>query len=179
MAKTYTSVPSVSTGDVYTASAYNTYTATNVSNLIVPASAGIYNTGNVSVPNVTWTRLSFTTAAWDTDSMKAAGTVTGLSINTTGLYVITISAAFDTNTTGVNREILIDKGTASTLTTVLAAASLTWGANGYADLNASIVAPLTAGDTVQAFAFQNSGGALNMLGATTRIFSATWIGRTS
>ena len=111
--------------------------------------------------------------------MKGAGTVTGLSINTTGLYVITISAAFDTNTTGVNREILIDKGTSSSLSSVLCAASLTWGANGYGDLNASIVAPLTAGDTIQAFAFQNSGGALNILGSSTRIFSATWIGRTS
>jgi len=164
---------------VQTNSASTTSGVTGVNNLIVPPSAGVYNTGNVSVANVTWTRLSFTTAAWDTDTIKGAGTDTGLTINTTGLYTVAISAAFDTNTTGVNREILIDKGTSSSLSTVLAAASLTWGANGYADLNASIVAPLTAGDTIQAFVFQNSGGALNVLGAATRIFSATWIGRTS
>lgn len=178
MAKTYTAAGSAVAGDVYTAAAHNVI-VTDVNNMIVPPSVGVYNTGNVSIPNVSWTRLSFTTAAWDTDSMKGAGTVTGISINTTGLYQITISAVLDTNSTGTNRNILIDKGTASSITSVLCAASLTWGANAYADLNASIVASLTAGDTLQAFMFQNSGGALNSLGSATRIFSATWIGRTS
>ena len=177
MAKTYTAAGSATAGQVYTASAHNVI-VTDVNNLIVPASAGVYNTGNVSLNNTTFTRLSFTTAAWDTDSMKGAGTVTGLSITTTGLYLVTAYKLFDTNATGT-RALLIDVGTSSSVTSARGATTGQPTNASYADVTISMVVSLTAGDTLQLFGWQNSGGALNVLGASNRLFTATWIGRTA
>ena len=154
----------------------------NVNDLISPPSCGLYNTGNVSIANGGFQRLSFDTAAWDTDSMKASGTVTGISINTTGLYLVSIYALFDASANPL-RGIYIVSGTSGTFgsNTTLAGVNATSPGNAnYADVHTSVVASLTAGDTVQAFAFQygaSPGTATNVLGAANRIFSATWIGQ--
>ena len=180
MAKTYTAAGSAVAGDVYTAAAHNVI-VTDVNNFIVPASVGVYNTGNVSCANGAYTRLSFTTSSWDTDSMKGAGTVTGLTINTTGLYLITAYVLFDASANAL-RGLLIDKGTSSSLTSTIASINATIPGNGnYADANVTGVASLNAGDTIQLFAFQYGAGgpAINVLGASNRLFTATWIGRTS
>lgn len=180
MAKTYTAVPNVSTLQTYASADYNTYTATNVSNLIVPPAAAVYTTtATTAVANATFTRLSWTTSTYDTDSIKGAGTVTGLTIGTTGIYLLTCYATFDTNATGT-RGIYIDKGTSTSITSIIGYGFGAPQNANYADVVATGVASLTAGDTIQAFAWQNSGGSLNVLGnAANRLFTATWIGRTS
>jgi len=178
MPKTYTTIPSVVAGETYSATAHNVI-ATTINNHTVPPSVSVYSTANVTCANNAFTRLSFTTANYDTDSMKGAGTVTGLSINTTGLYLITCYVTFDTNATG-NRGVYIDRGTASSITTII---GYGYGAPqnaNYSDVLATALVSLTAGDTIQAFGWQNSGGNLDSLGGlANRAFAATWIGRTS
>jgi hypothetical protein len=179
MPKTYTAAGSATAGQVYTASAHNVI-VTNVNNFIVPPSVSVYTTAaTTTVANTTFTRLTWTTANHDTDSMKGAGTVNGLSIGTTGLYLVTCYAVFDANATGT-RAIYLDKGTSSSITTIIGYGFGSPQNANFADVVATAVYPLTAGDFIQAFAWQNRGGDLNVLGnASNRAFTATWIGRTS
>lgn len=90
MAKTYTSVPNVATGDVYTASSYNTYTAQNINNLRVPPMCRVYRssdlTGYSSGAAVTWNAEDY-----DTDGMFTASS-TDVTIQTDGIYLITLYA---------------------------------------------------------------------------------------
>lgn len=87
MPKTYTSVPSVSTGDVYQAATYNTYTAQNLNNLIVPPM--VKATRSASTSYTSGNALTWPTEAYDTDDMHDTSTNTSrLTINTAGVYVL-------------------------------------------------------------------------------------------
>ena len=95
MPKTYTAVPSVTAGDVYTASAYNTYTATNVSNLIVPPGVKANQSSLQSLTTSGTVVLAFDGSdTFDTDSMHDPATNnTRLTFNTAGVYVVTLRLA--------------------------------------------------------------------------------------
>lgn len=177
MAKTYGTVTTFTAGSVLTAAQLNT-AGTNITNLVTPATVSVYNTGNQSLTTGTITRLSWTTSKWDTDTMKGAGTVTGISINTTGIYMITAFQVFDTNATGV-RELLLDIGTAATTTSIIGGVHTPVGDGNYGNVTLSVMASLTAGNTIQLFGYQTSGGALNVLGSATRALTLTWIGLTA
>lgn len=175
MAKTYTAVGTVAAGDVYTAASYNAGVAVNVSNLIVPPSAAAQRTtaltGYLSDADITWQ-----SALYDTDVMWAAGSPTRLTINTTGLYLVSFSG--------------IASG-AATITEINTTVKLN-GTNfvynyGAVRTNAlrfavSFLASLTAADYLTATVTFTGGSAYSIGGATspgldnTRL-AVSWIGR--
>ncbi len=84
MAKTYNSIPTVSTGDVYTATAHNNI-ATNVNNYRVPPAVRVKLTGNKTLTSDA--AISWDAEDYDTDDMwTSGGTVT---IKTAGIYLFT------------------------------------------------------------------------------------------
>lgn len=177
MAKTYTAVPSVSTGDVYTAANYNTYTATNISNLIVPPSVCVRRTTNLSY--TTGTDITWESAAWDTDGMWSAGSPTGVTIQTTGLYLITIIGRMQATATLANiyPYVTVD-GTSINYQNIPADSSTS------AYYFGSITASLTAAQVVRLKINMGGGSAYSVVGSAatndgqSRMI-LTWIGRTS
>lgn len=170
MPKTYTAVPSVSTGDVYTAASYNTYTATNVSNLIVPPMCRVKRTSNLtsytSQALITWEAKDF-----DTDSMWSSGT--SIAINTAGLYTITFHCRMTTATSPTLVESQIGGSVNDRLAVALSRA------NDYRFTH-STLSNLAVGATVAA-AVEYSGGTSHAIDGTTLVTTLTvsWIGRTS
>jgi hypothetical protein len=80
--KTYNTIPSVSTGDVYTATSHNAI-ATNVNNYRVPPSVKVTKNANQNVSGVT--TVTWNTQDHDTDDMwTSGGTITA---QTTGIYL--------------------------------------------------------------------------------------------
>lgn len=180
MAKTYTSVPSVSTLATYPSATYNTYTAQNINNLIVPPIVKATRLTTQSINNATDTFVTWTTEEIDTDGCFAPTSDT-ITIQTTGVYLCQAQLVFAANGTG-NRFIHIVKNDDATPSYTLNIASgfQAGNATNTGILNCSTVASLAANDTLKVIAYQSSGGALNV-GDTVVVsfFSATWIGRTS
>ena len=89
MAKTYNTISSVSTGDVYTATQHNSI-VTNVNNYRVPPMARITKNGTTR-PYTSATAIAFdngTTNGYDTDGMYSAGANTRLTVQTAGVYLV-------------------------------------------------------------------------------------------
>lgn len=190
MAKTYTAVPTVTAGDVYTASAYNTYTSTNVSNLIVPPAARIRLTSSVLLANATHTTVGFTssnaTEDFDTDGMiTLSGSSSSITIQTAGIYSCAASFDFASNATGIRYgRIFRDR---SGTQTAIAAFSYQTNPSGVFHTSAAGIIECAVGDVIYMAVYQSSGGNLNLeqSDAGTSIqyggtwMSAVWIGRTS
>jgi hypothetical protein len=90
MAKTYTSAGTVAAGDVLTAAAFNVVTS-DINNLIVAPAVSVYRssalTGFTTGSAITWQAEHY-----DTDDMWTSGS--GITINTTGLYLINVAGQF-------------------------------------------------------------------------------------
>lgn len=172
MAKTYTAVPSVSTGDVYTAANYNTYTATNVSNLIVPPMVRVAKSATQSIATITATTVTFSNAAtFNTDSMHdAVINNTRLTINTPGVYSVTGGAWFATNATGTYRITSIWKNGVEVMSSNMKASAAEH--RGFV----TTLETCAAGDYFELVVYQDSGGAVNTYNHN---FMAHWVGRTS
>lgn len=184
MPKTYNSIPTVSTGDVYTATAHNNI-VTNVNNYRVPPTALISRVTTQSIPNSTLTAVQFTAEGWDTDDMATlASNNDRLTIKTAGLYLIVANATLEANSTG-QRDIQIIQVPAPT-----------WAGNGYVasnsyvysggsinlfqEMSASVVTTCAVNDYFYVNVWQNTGGALNLRAdARPASLSATWLGQAS
>lgn len=83
MAKTYTALSSVSTGDVLTATAYNNL-ITNSNNFRIPPTVRVYRSSDSS-SYTSAAAISWNAEAWDTDGTFTA-TSTDITIQTSGLY---------------------------------------------------------------------------------------------
>ena len=180
MAKTYTAVPSVNTGDVYTAASYNTYTAANVSNLIVPPAAKIWRTSNLT-GYTTGAQITYQAVSYDTDSMWSSGTPTVLTIQTAGIYVVTFSVNWSATATVTAWQpaININNGASNVARLELACPSTTqgWAVVTY---TGSLGVSTVLGSSVSftggsAYSLNGSGSDV----ASNTILTATWIGRTS
>jgi hypothetical protein len=92
MPKTYNSIPTVSTGDVYTATAHNNI-VTNVNNYRVPPAVSLQKSIANTTAGTTW---DFTLAGdeeFDTDDMHSITTnTTRITIQTAGIYLFQASA---------------------------------------------------------------------------------------
>ena len=175
MAKTYTSVPTVSTLATYPSATYNTYTAQNINNLIVPPAVRVVRTTAftpTSGVNITWS-----SAGYDTDSMFAAGSPTILTVNTSGLYVATFSGYLSAATSLVNPVAFIVVNGTSQVGQYLPQI----GAN--AIFSVSAVLDLTATNTVSATCTFGGTGPFSLSGTTTDYqqtrLSLTWLNKTS
>lgn len=178
MAKTFTSsLPSVSTGDVYTASAHNNV-ITTLNNHTVPPACAVYHTAAQSVPNATWTTVLFNSEYYDTDAMHDTATNTSrITISTTGIYLLTANILFDIGGTG-NRQVDFMKNGSGFIyrgqTTNNISASF------FTDVSTSTMMSLTAGDYMEVIVYQTNGAALNIRGDAGGVhFAAAFMGKTA
>lgn len=112
-----------------------------------------------SIPNAVATALLFNSERWDTDTMHDNVTNNSrLTANTDGLYQIDFSGEWDTNATGQRQFFLQVNGT-----TPIAVIRHDASGASTTQMNVSSQYQLSAGDFVEVFAFQNSGGALDVL----------------
>lgn len=181
MAKTYNTIPSVATGDVYTASAHNAI-GTTINSMRVPPSCQVRRTSDLTSYTQT-TKIAFQSAAWDTESpsdpMWAAGDATKITIQTTGLYLVSFTGQLTgTATMAVISPIIFVNNTNSSESYQ----SVVSGTSSF--FNVSGTYSLADGDYVEAGVGVSGGSAYVVKGAAsigsgqTRL-TATWIGQVS
>ena len=171
MAKTYTAAGTVVAGDVATAAAFNVVTA-DINNLIVPPACRVVRSASQSISNTTNTDVAFTAgAAFDTDTMFSAGSNTRITIQTTGIYVVSAVAQFASSATGVR---FMSIGTNAGY----GGNEMELGASGGGPTTISVTSAisLTEADYLTLRVYQSSGLAINLLYGT---LSAAWVGRTA
>jgi hypothetical protein len=189
MPKTYNTIPTTTTGSVYTAAAHNNI-VTNVNNYRVPPACRVRRTTNQSIANVTWTVINWNTEAHDTDDMFTA-TTNQITVQTAGLYLVTASLSFVSNSTGfrigaiaLNPTITGSGDSASVASnfTAFASDARTPAVNGAETaVSLSLVASLAANDKIALIGYQNSGGALNAVSTaqSSDHLSVAWLGQVS
>lgn len=122
-----------------------------------------------SIPNSTSTAIPLDRESFDTDAFRDdAVNPTRLTVpaGKGGLYVVTAGIVYAANGTGVRRILVYVNGTPASIQTVLAHGT---------DSNYVLLADvlnLAAGDYVELFATQTSGGALNAVGSEESTFLA-------
>ena len=129
------------------------------------------------IANNTSTNLCFDTAAYDNDSLWGGSSSCGPGSPSTklfapiaGVYAITTSVEWDTNSTGVRRVLILKNGIEIALSQVAGA--------GFTGQSVSTQVKLGAGDFVQVSVYQNigGGGALTVLGVADTNLTMSWIG---
>lgn len=177
MAKTYTSVPNVATGDVYTASTYNTMTAQNINNLRVPPAAVAYRNTGQTLSNATVTIVQFNqTDPIDTDTMHDTSTNnTRITCTTAGVYLVTGNVTFTPNTTLARRRICILKNNTET-DWQTEAPNVSAAGTGNSALSVTAIIEAAANDYFELNAYQSSGGNLDVQKG---FLAAVWMGQVS
>jgi len=149
------------TGTPISSTTFGVPVANNVTVLANPPIAKMRNSTTQSIPNNTSTALT-----WDTEDFDTVGghsTVTNTSRYTVqagygGYYLAHAAVAWASSATGV-RDVWVSKnGTEipGSMITVEAPPAGVWS-----QITATIVGPLVAGDYLEAFVLQTSGGALS------------------
>lgn len=179
MAKTYTAAATAIAGQVYSAAAHNVI-VTDVNNFIVPPSVCVQRTAGTAYTNgsvVTWD----TTAGWDTDGMFSAGSPTLVTVQTTGLYLISWVLRVTCTTasmTAIRPYVQIDAGSSANYVSYPSDTTTSAYCTG------SFTASLTAASTVKMYIDLAGGGTYTLAGSssvdsTRSRMILTWIGRTS
>lgn len=175
---TFNIVPDKATGDIFTEQMWDDYLKTNLNNLIVPPACRVYASGNQSIGNATFTAVTFNSERFDTDGMHSTSVNTArVTAATAGIYQITGHLVFASGSGTRNARIRLNGVTSiaeqeTPVTTATRAVTVT------------CLYELAVGDYVELLAYQDSGGALNILGNGTvpnygSELSAVWVGRTS
>lgn len=180
MPKTYTAVTvaNATAGNAILASDHST-NFQNVNNLIVPPVCQVVRTTNLtsytSNADISWA----TTAAIDTDGMFAAGSPTRITIQTSGLYLVTLLLSFTCTATATlfAGKIVVDGTEAA-----ISYHAVTGGTASYSSTTA--ILSLTASSYLTARGAIVGGSAYIINGAATATndqsrLTAQWIGRTS
>jgi len=125
----------------------------------------VRNTADISIPNVTSTVLTFNTEDVDTDTMHSTSSNTGRIVFTTaGTYTVGARVLWQAGTLGTYRYISFKVNGTTVLPASFGGANP--GSNtGQVSSQASMLYVATAGDYVEAYVDQDSGGALNVLGS--------------
>lgn len=185
MAKTYNSIPTVSTGDVYTATAHNNIVE-NSNNYRVPPMVKVGRNGsNQSITPgasayVQWNNAS---AAYDTDGMWSSGSNTRLTVQTPGIYAATWGIFVGWTGVSFSCELNLTHTTSGgTETTIAQDFWYLNNDNAVFSYSSTITGyfPCVAGDYFRAkWANQVNGTSTVVGGAAVSFFSATWLGQAS
>jgi len=150
---------------------------TGVNNLIAPPSARVIRSSNLtsytSISAITWS-----SAAFDTDGMFSAGSPTVLTVQTSGIYVITFNAYVTGSPTfSYSLPKIFKNGTSICF-------AYSFGVTNETGFAISTIRSLTAGDTVSAGVQISGGSAYVVQGNATEgegqsSLALAWIGRTS
>ena len=133
----------------------------------------VFSTSSQSTATGTSAKINFDGEDYDQSAMHDPGTPSDLVAPIAGTYAISAEITFQSNPTGF-RALTIAKTGTSGIAFYMPALSVETPVNGSTQMH------LNAGDVVQFFAFQNSGGALNVQVFNTAPFTSinaamTWI----
>lgn len=118
----------------------------------------VYRTTAQSIPNIAWTALSFDAERWDTDTLHDNATNPSyLTCRTAGKYLVTFTAGFALNATGVRGYCFRVNG--GSLQGVAMANAMSGNAH-YG--GSTLIVDLAVGDFVECLVYQSSGGALTI-----------------
>jgi hypothetical protein len=124
-------------------------------------SCRVRRTSNQSIPNATWTQISFSTAVFDDrpgiSSQWSSGSPTRLTCQVSGTYLIVGQVSFNGNSTGRRIIRLLQDGT-----TQLALHGVNSGTSSQIHLTVSTIVKLSVNDYIELGAYQESGGALDV-----------------
>ncbi|KJS84985.1 MAG: hypothetical protein JM58_09455 [Peptococcaceae bacterium BICA1-8] len=123
----------------------------------------VYNNASQAIADSTLTALAMNTEVVDGDTMH--DTVTNnsrVTIKKAGTYQIVADATYDSNATGVRR-LYVRKGGSTILKSIFQNAV----SGTQTSMSVSAAEPLVVDNYIEAVAYQNSGGALNVRGDTT------------
>lgn len=125
--------------------------------------ARVYNSGNISINDITNTVFTFDSERYDTDSIHDTGSNTSrLTCNTGGKYLIVGNVRWDTNATGIRFIRILLNGVTYIAETRFDAAGNHGGSWPTTQVVTTVYA-LSATDYVELEGYQSSGGALNAL----------------
>jgi hypothetical protein len=143
--------------------------ATPAAATITAAAVQVNKSGNQSISNSTVTIVTFDTETVDTDGFHSTVTNTDrltVPAGKAGKYLVVATANFAGNSTGI-RQLLLYKNTTQVAENVIASNS----SGGSTNANAQIIVDLAVGDYMSYSVWQNSGGALNIQGIATGVYS--------
>lgn len=171
MAKSFTNLTSVATGDVLTATNFNNL-QTTVNSHTIPPACRLQGQSGQSLSNSTTTTLIWPDAneVYDTDGMHGAVNPERITPTTAGIYLLTASIYLSGNTTTRFFLNILKNGTTAE-TVDIAGAGIGLTATTVQTANGST-------DYFTVLAYQTSGGALTVNNSYT-FFTATFMGKTS
>lgn len=143
-----------------------------------PPSVRAYNTATQSISNTTETRVLFNNEHWDTDGIHSTSVSTGaLTVPIPGMWLVGAQVQWEANATG-GRDVRVYH---SPTGKIVAYATIPAPSASYnPGMNVSAIMSCAANDVFELFVYQDSGGALNILGASGEYhqceFWAHWIG---
>jgi hypothetical protein len=185
MPKTYNTIPTTTTGSVYTAAAHNNI-VTNVNNYRVPPSVRAVRTsdltGYTSGAPITWQSDS-ASGGYDEDAMWDAGDATKIFFPTAGIYTVSLKVYLTCTATLTSMNL-------GAATNALTSATTTYVSGHAVDSTVAAFGVMTftakvAADDYMTFGvFPKGGSAYIINGAASDAFdqtsvSATWIGQAS
>jgi hypothetical protein len=150
--------------------------------LLAPPRCYAYKSGAGSLASATWDAINFGAEAYDSHAAHDNATNNSrLVAPESGLYTIKAHLTFAINANGI-RGLDIRKNAAGVQTAGTDLTFLILSGNGTTQtrIGASVDAQLTAGEYIEVFAYQNSGGVLNVEGANIAdtFLSMRWTART-
>ena len=138
-----------------TADDLNKQLSANLNFLHTPPEVRVYNDANISIPNATYTVLTFNTERYDSDNIHNLASATDrLTCNTVGKYLIWGHVFFGSNATGIRQLLIKLNGS----TYIMRSPHSIDNTGSYC--LAMTVAELSVDDYVELLVYQNSGGAL-------------------
>lgn len=121
--------------------------------------ASVYRNVVESIPNAAYTRATFTIEMFDTNNFWDAGNPSRLTVPRAGYYLVGGKIGWDINPTNVREVKLYINGSGATYAAMSNACIALSGV--LTRLTIVFLVHLSAGDYVELFLWQNSGGALN------------------
>jgi hypothetical protein len=180
VAKTFSTVPDKSAGDVFTEAMWDTYVKDNGNNLIVPPSCTLYRSTTQSVATGgSWVEVLWDAETHDNDGMHSTSTNTNrITPTTAGLYLFIVQVAFAVNATGSR---YLGMGLNGNNENMGSVGPVTPSGSDYCRMTLSCLQAMNGTtDYVSAKVIQTSGGALNILADATGPavkFQALWAGK--
>lgn len=172
-------LPTFTAGQVVTA-AQLTALNTAISFLMAPPSAYAYRAAALSVGTSAWALIAYDNELLDTDTMvDIVGNPSRITIKTPGRFRIEGFANWAFNATG-NRELMVRKNAAGSSVggtqIQLAAVATAVTVSGTTQLISTEIT-FAANDYIEMFGWQNSGGALNIIGGQNQTYlQLRWMG---
>ncbi len=165
-----------SVGDKISAGNWNTYERDALNFLLSPPRCKVFNSTTYTIASsAVFTLLSWDSEVYDTDTMHSTVTNTSRLVATTaGLYSHTTSIFFAANATG-QRAIEVRKNAAGSNSggTLIVQSNSGAAATGAASMSVSTTTDvqMTAGDYLEVFVYQSSGGSLASIGGVEATFA--------